>query len=248
MTFDHETGEVQEPISTRAVNGAAKARIEMEHTRTAFGNSPLHGAIARALRKIPIFIATDAKGAHKINYATLLAILDVVRPPLEEQGIRIRQGTERSYSIDDGGGMKGRIIPVYTDLVHCDTGTYERTMIEIPILKMDPQAVGSAVQYGKRYTLLAGLGLATGEADDDGEAAKVREIGQKAPDGNDLAVLKSEMDAIANEEKTDNAKKLEKLSKWAADPKIKARLNRLNDAESDRAITYYGDLRAKFEG
>lgn len=38
-----------------------------------------------------------------------------------------------------------------------------RTMLEMPLPRLDPQAAGSALTYGKRYISLAGLGLATAD-------------------------------------------------------------------------------------
>ena len=173
-TIDDDTGEVhaQAPIGQRAASAAAQAHVIMKNQLNGLHASSLHFAIWQSLQQMPVWITTDKQGGHKIKYATLKAILEVVRPILLANGVRIRQGAERTFATDDGGGMKGRLVPVYTDLIHVPSADFERTTIEIPLLKMDAQAMGSAVTYGRRYTLIAALCLATDEADDDGEASK----------------------------------------------------------------------------
>jgi len=101
-------------------------------------------------------------------------------------------------------------------------------------MKMDAQAMGSAITYGRRYTLIAALGLATDEADDDGEAAKPRDIGDRQGDSIELAALKAD---IAK------AKDLDALTKWASDPKNRARLNKLDETETERVRSHYASAR-----
>ena len=242
--YDHETGEIHVPVSARATNGAAHARVEIERMRNGHGESALHGAIFLAMQDLPCWVKAEHSGG-KGKYATLKDILAVVRPALAAHGVRIRQGADKSWPADDGGGMKGRLVPVYTDLIHVFSGGMERTTIEIPLLKLDPQAMGSAITYGKRYSLLAALGLATDEADDDGEAAKVREITEKSSDSPDLAALKAEMKALADKEKVTDDRKLEELGKWGMDPKTRTRLNKLSPDEQERARAFYSSIREK---
>lgn len=251
MTYDENTGELFEnghahdiPMSVKAAEAVVKAKRETDAILQGRNSPSLQFGIFMALQKIPVWIKAEATGHHNIKYATLKDILATVRPVLLEQGIRIRQGADRSWPADDGS-MKGRLVPVYTDLIHVPSGEMERTIIEIPLLKMDPQAMGSAITYGKRYSLLAALGLATDEADDDGEGAKVSEIYEKSPDSKALLELKSEMDAIANNDKASDEKKLEELTKWGMDGKSRAKLNRLSAAEQERAKAYYARLREK---
>lgn len=254
MTFDENTGEFfenghahEKPISVQATETVVRAKRETEALLQGRNAPSLQFGIFMALQKIPVWIKAAASGHREIKYAPLKDILATVRPVLLEHGIRIRQGADRSWPADDGS-MKGRLVPVYTDLIHVPTGEMERTIIEIPLLKMDPQAMGSAITYGKRYSLLAALGLATDEADDDGESAKVRDIHEKSPDSKDLLELKSEMDAIANKEKASDEKKLEELTKWGMDGKSRARLNRLSEAEQERAKAHYAMLRERLQG
>lgn len=233
--IDVDTGEIRpNGISSRASSSAAHAHMQTFAMRNGVGATGLHFAIFQALQAMPVWITTDKKGAHQIRYATLKAILEVVRPVLLHHGVRIRQGAERTFGADEGGGVKGRLVPVYTDLIHVPTGEFDRTQIEIPLTKLDPQAMGSAVTYGRRYTLLAALGLATDEADDDGARAMPLDLSAKRTDSAELVSLKADIDA---------QKDIASLTKWASDPKNRKRLDQLNEAEADRIREHYSAKR-----
>lgn len=107
-------------------------------------------------------IVKDGKNPHfKSTYATLAAILAAVEIPLLDEGVLI------SHTLDHGtdGSMMLR-----TSLTHWDTGASIET--SFPIAGNDPQRLGSALTYARRYNLLNLLNLAT--EDDDGEAASHR--------------------------------------------------------------------------
>jgi hypothetical protein len=241
--FDLESGELLAPVNNGAAiaQGVSSARVQMSRDRMAMGltAATMHGCIARAVAEMPIWIQTDKPGAHKIKYATLKSILEVVRPLLMKQGIRIRQGAEPCRGFDDGGGSKGRIVPVYTDLIETHSGVVERTTIEIPLTRFDPQAMGSAITYGKRYSILAALGLTTDEADDDGARAMSRDVTQKIEVSNALDLLKSEIDACKDKDA---------LIKWGNDPKTKKRTNELVDDEAVLLRLHYAEKGRKLLG
>lgn len=233
--IDHDTGEIGLPAaSVRAATASAQARVQIERDRSGYGAAGLHFAIWQAVQKMPVWIKAEKEGARSVKYAPLKDILSVVRPILSEHGIRVRQGADRSWPADEGGGVKGRLVPVYTDLIHVPTGDMERTQIEMPLMKLDPQGMGSAIMYGRRYTLLAALGLTTDEADNDGAKAVVRKLGEKSQNSPECQALLDEIAA---------AKNIEALTKWSGDKKNTARLNQLEEAESERVLTAYTDRR-----
>ena len=235
MTYDQDTGEIY-TTGARAAASASSARVQMERDKLGYGANVLHAAVARALQHIPAWIQNTKQGAHRVKYAPLKDILEKVRQPLMDVGVRIRQGAEPSRMADEGGGVKGRLIPVYTDLIHVDTGLMDRTTIEIPLLKLDAQSMGSAITYGRRYTLLAALGLATDEADDDGMAAKPRDLNAKVEASADLETLIKEMRGV---------KDVAALTKWGADPKNRHRIEELTEGEAERLRIAYSDHREK---
>lgn len=106
-------------------------------------------------------ISKDAKNPFfKNNYATLDNIVDEIRPILTKNGLSILQ-------IPGGDGEN---VIMKTLLLHESGEFIESDPLIMRPVKNDPQAVGSAITYARRYSLGAFLSLNTGE-DDDGNAA-----------------------------------------------------------------------------
>jgi hypothetical protein len=120
------------------------------------------GALAAALAKAQgeMENATkNAKNPHfKSNYADLAEILNTARPVLARHGIAVVQSP--SY---EGGEVQ-----LATTLMHT-SGEWVRGFASAPATKQDPQGIGSAVTYLRRYALAAFVGIA--QEDDDGQAA-----------------------------------------------------------------------------
>jgi hypothetical protein len=112
-------------------------------------------------------VVKDRTNPHfKNNYATLDAIMENVRPLLAGHGLAIVQGGGAPVSNADGNIVGAA---VETMLVH-QSGEFITSAIVLPIDKGTPQAVGSAITYGRRYGVAALLALTT-EEDDDGNHA-----------------------------------------------------------------------------
>ena len=87
----------------------------------------------------------------KSNYATLSHILEEISEPLQQSGLIITQWPEGSDLI--------------TLLIHADSGQYFQSSYNMPVAKQnDPQAVGSAISYARRYAVSSILSL---NIDDD---------------------------------------------------------------------------------
>lgn len=104
-------------------------------------------------------IGFDAKNTHFNNkYATLANITKIVFPKLNEYGLAYSVGS----FVDDGKMV------VQCHLLHPESG--ESRDAQFPITETNPQKIGSAVSYFRRY----GLGMLAGivaDEDDDGNAA-----------------------------------------------------------------------------
>ncbi len=112
--------------------------------------------------------ALDARNPHfGSRFASLAAVLGVVRPALAAQGLRLSQTVE-------DGRMLTR--------VHGPGGESAELCALPCALGGTPQQVGSAVTYFRRYSLLMAFGL-VGEPDDDGEAATAAPAMPAAYDG-----------------------------------------------------------------
>lgn len=104
----------------------------------------------------------DATNPHfKSKYADLASVLDACRPALSKHGLAVLQLPE----VGDG-----RLV-VTTVLVH-KSGQQIRTSLGTKLAQDTPQAIGSAITYLRRYSLMAVVGIAPD--DDDGEAAHGR--------------------------------------------------------------------------
>lgn len=104
-------------------------------------------------------VKKDRQNTHlKNKYATLDSVLDAITPALTENKLMIMQDGERIEST----------MRVETTVIHI-SGQWSKFYFDIPIVKNDPQGVGSAFTYGRRYALAAAFGLS--QADDDAQIA-----------------------------------------------------------------------------
>jgi len=105
---------------------------------------------------------TAKAGAYGYTYADLPAVLEAVQPALHGNGLCITQTVQPA-----GGNDAPHLV---TNLYHTSgeklTGFYP---LIIPSMD-DPQKLGGAVTYARRYSILAMLNLAT--EDDDGQHAR----------------------------------------------------------------------------
>ncbi|MDO8669953.1 MAG: ERF family protein [Dehalococcoidia bacterium] len=93
------------------------------------------------------------------RYSSLGAIWDAIRKPLSENGLSVVQTT---FEREDRLFLK-------TTLFH-SSGQWLETDYPISVAKSDPQSIGSALSYSRRYSLCGLLGVSS-EEDDDGNAA-----------------------------------------------------------------------------
>lgn len=131
-------------------------RVERAQARRAFD-----AAIAAAKAELPIIIK-NRKG-HNTKYADLAAIVSVVDPILARHGL-----TQRANAQQEGTQIK------VTCLISHTAGHREETTLasaaDTSGAKNAIQAVGSALTYLHRYSLMLALGLASSD-DDDGHGA-----------------------------------------------------------------------------
>lgn len=135
------------------------------------GDYPLQSEKVDLISKAMIHAWSKIKTAKKqaenpffhSKYADLGAVVDACKDALLGSDLVPSQST----TIIDG-----RIILV-TTLYH-SSGQWLRGYLSVNPVKNDPQAIGSAITYARRYALSAMVGLTT-EEDDDGESAMGRQ-------------------------------------------------------------------------
>ncbi|WP_302737731.1 ERF family protein [uncultured Desulfovibrio sp.] len=120
--------------------------------------------VQRQLQPIP----KDAENSFtKSWYASLKSVMAVCRDALLDNGIWLCQ-----YPVPvDTPGCLGLV----TKLTHAESGQWQSSLAVAPMPKADPQGMGSAITYARRYALTAMLSMVA--EDDDGEGAK---SGQKS--------------------------------------------------------------------
>jgi len=125
----------------------------------------LFTALSKAQKEFKPAPKDAANPFFKSSYADLESVVDAVRDALAKHDLCFVQKTKMTEV-----GMC-----LETILGH-KSGQFISGEYLIKPIKEDPQGVGSAITYAKRYALSAMLGVVT--SDDDGEAAMGRGNGQ----------------------------------------------------------------------
>lgn len=97
------------------------------------------------------------------TYADLSSVWESCRETLAKNGLCVIQG-------NSVGAEKTLIVE--TILIH-ESGQWVQSELCLPLSKADPQGVGSAMTYGRRYGLAAIVGIVA-DVDDDGNAASAK--------------------------------------------------------------------------
>ena len=106
----------------------------------------------------------------KMHYATLDAIWEAIREPLSASGLAVAQ----TLSHNDGKAL------LDTTLLHTSGEWLSGSMLLNPV-RDDPQGLGSAISYARRYSLCAMLGVVADEDDDANTATKPKSKPQDKP-------------------------------------------------------------------
>lgn len=124
-------------------------------------DQPVVAAFGKALGLIRNITKTQTAkaGAYSYTYASFSDVLDECKRACQEAGLNLTQ----SASFD------GDTFLMVTSVIHPTSGG----VLTLPVLgapmPKDPQALGSASSYYKRYQLMTVFGIAT--EDDDGQVA-----------------------------------------------------------------------------
>ena len=122
--------------------------------------SPSITKIASALITFQIKVGKIAKDAtnpfFKSKYASLSNIQDAIAEPLNESGLSYMQFPD---------GLHG-----LTTIIMHDSGEWLQSTYTMQPVKNDPQGIGSAITYQKRYALAGALALNIDDDDDANQA------------------------------------------------------------------------------
>lgn len=111
-------------------------------------------------------IPTKSGGNFSYKYADLADMLQYVRPILSAHGVAV---------VQNASSRNDNTVSISTTLLHRSGQYLTFEPLDMPAGRT-AQETGSAITYGRRYHLLACLGLAT--EDDDGQSAAPRQQAQ----------------------------------------------------------------------
>lgn len=115
-------------------------------------------------------VLKKTKAGHQSKYADLVQVNDVVLPRLNKLGITYT--ATPTMTEDDKFRLRYELRHVPSG--ETITGLYPLRLSD------NPQQMGSAITYARRYALLAALDIAAEDEDDDGHAASGRATAQRA--------------------------------------------------------------------
>ena len=143
--------------------------------------SALAGALINAqseLQNVLIRKTGEARGGGNFagyKYAELQEFLPEIVKILRQNALVVVQSPE---TIRDGDIL---VVKMITRIFH-GSGEWIETECGVPALKIDPQAIGSAITYARRYAVLSALGLIPTDDDDDALRARSPEPAKKPAD------------------------------------------------------------------
>jgi len=114
----------------------------------------LLSALANVKKEVGTLSKTETNPFFKSKYFDINSLIQQIEPLLEKNGLLLLQPIENNK--------------VKSIIYEIETGGFVSSEIDLPNLT-DPQKLGSAITYYRRYTLQSLLGLQA--EDDDGKAA-----------------------------------------------------------------------------
>jgi len=121
---------------------------------TPINETSIFASISKVANEIKPLIKDKDNPFTKSKYASLNSLLDIVKPVLFDNKLVLTQPIENGC--------------VVSRITRIDTGTSLTSTLKLPDIA-DPQKIGSAITYYRRYTLQSLLGIQA--EDDDGQTA-----------------------------------------------------------------------------
>ena len=147
-------------------------------------------------------VTKDGTGNYG-KHATIGGVLDAAKPILASHGLAVMQ----TFGMFEPG-----FVSIETTLVHTSGEALNAGGLRMPAPN-DPQKVGGAISYARRYALMTVLGLAA--EDDDGQSASdaIAKENEPHPLSERVAEAMADMKALTDTKK-------EELKAWADGRKL----------------------------
>lgn len=126
-------------------------------------------ALAKAQSEMDGAVKDSQNSFFKSKYADLASVMDNLKKPFAKYGLSYVQ----SSKVTENGNLV-----LVTVLMHV-SGQWISGEYPVKGIKDDPQGLGSATSYARRYALSAMCGVA--QVDDDGEKSMQRPIVDRTP-------------------------------------------------------------------
>lgn len=121
----------------------------------------LSSALAKAQGELEAASFDSVNPHFKSKYASLTSIVEAIKKPLSRNGLSYAQATE----LNNGS------LVLITRIMH-SSGQWLESSYPINPVKNDPQGIGSALTYARRYSLSSLVGAVSDEDDDSNQASK----------------------------------------------------------------------------
>lgn len=119
-------------------------------------------AILAVQNETPALVKDKTNPAFRSKYLSLDALVDTIQPVLYQNKL-----VWTTLPVSDEHGQPA----LFYRLAHAETGEEISGTMPLLLTKQDPQAMGSAITYARRYSLCAVLNLVADDDDDDGNGA-----------------------------------------------------------------------------
>lgn len=125
-------------------------------------------ALIKAQSEFGVALKDTTNDFTKKNYADFQSIVEAARPSLTKNNLGFMQ-----MPVDTEKGLS-----LVTRIFHT-SGQWIEGSMPIKTLKEDPQSMGAAITYSKRYALQAALGIIATDEDSDAENSMDRVSGDR---------------------------------------------------------------------
>jgi len=163
-------------------------------------------ALVLAQKEIRFAVKDSTNPHYKSKYANINSVIDAVKAPLNNNGIALIQSLSPS---DDNK------LHLTTRLIHSSGEWIEDTAV-CPIQKQDPQGLGSAISYIRRYSLSAMCAVYADDDDGQSAALNAADYLQRITQSQSLEELQANYNFVMGEVKNDRT-----LSKLVIEAKDK---------------------------
>lgn len=156
-------------------------------------NNNLNKKFMQVLNEVPNFSTdeTASAGSRIYKYLNLATLLKNIKPIFEKHGIAFSQKVTFNGP-GDGRQALGTVETIIFD------ENEQQTVCEYPFyITGDPQQVGSAITYARRYSLTTILGIFPDKDDDGGYAKQKFDTADRPIGADQYATLVKAMDAHA---------------------------------------------------